>query len=64
MSLVTDLMFVVTDLVCMLHTVDMMVYLYAIFVYCDKSFGNQIVFCKQSGAQYAGQVCKCCASYL
>ena len=23
------------------------------FVYCDKSLGNQIVFCKQSFVQYA-----------
>ena len=52
MSLVTDLMFVLTDLVkvacCGCGGV-----IVCNFAYCDKSLANQIGFCKQSCIQYA-----------
>ena len=49
MLLVTDLIFVMTNLVyCRYGCVTV-----CNFVYCDKSLGNQIVFCKKSCIQYA-----------
>ena len=44
MLLVTDLMFVVTNLVVTYCGYDGLTA--CNFVYCDKSLGNQIVFCK------------------
>ena len=53
-KLVTDLIFVMTNLVRMLHTVDVVMKLYAILcIYYDNSLGNQIAFCKKSCIQYA-----------
>ena len=54
MLLVTDLIFVMTDLVrtyvayCRYGCVTV-----CNFVHCDKSLGNQIIFCKKSCIQYA-----------
>ena len=53
MLLVADLIFVMTDLVCILAYCRYGGVTVCNFVCCDKSLGNQIIFCKKSCIQYA-----------